>query len=82
MPDSANGQTNAFRHQQDGQVFKRKTFPQVPRQVIENPKTIETASGGRVMVDDRFAIVRKPNYVPDFFCPTVVSDYWVQKPVP
>ncbi|KAK9446802.1 ergosterol biosynthesis ERG4/ERG24 [Limtongia smithiae] len=67
MWDSANGQKNAFRHQQDGQVFKRKAFPQVPWQVIENPRTIETPSGGRIMVDGWFTIIRKPNYVPDMF---------------
>ncbi|KAK1565929.1 ergosterol biosynthesis ERG4/ERG24 family protein [Colletotrichum navitas] len=67
MWDSANGQKNAFRHQEKGQLVKRKTFPQVPWQAIENPKVIETDAGDRIMVDGWFAIIRKPNYVPDMF---------------
>ncbi|RMJ28578.1 hypothetical protein PHISP_00538 [Aspergillus sp. HF37] len=67
MWDSANGQKNAFRHKEKGQLIKRNTFPQVPWQAIENPKTIETDSGDRIMVDGWFAIIRKPNYVPDMF---------------
>ncbi|GAB7357364.1 hypothetical protein MBLNU459_g8310t2 [Dothideomycetes sp. NU459] len=67
MWDSANGQKNAFRHQEKGQLVKRNTFPQVPWQAIENPRVIETDAGDRIMVDGWFAIVRKPNYVPDMF---------------
>ncbi|KAK1975088.1 ergosterol biosynthesis ERG4/ERG24 family protein [Colletotrichum cereale] len=68
MWDSANGQKNAFRHQERGQlVVERKTFPQVPWRAIENPKVIETDAGDRIMVDGWFAIIRKPNYVPDMF---------------
>ncbi|EFQ35801.1 ergosterol biosynthesis ERG4/ERG24 family protein [Colletotrichum graminicola M1.001] len=67
MWDSANGQKNAFRHQERGQLIKRNTFPQVPWQAIEDPKVIETDTGDRIMVDGWFAIVRKPNYVPDMF---------------
>ncbi|KAB8067096.1 ergosterol biosynthesis ERG4/ERG24 [Aspergillus leporis] len=65
--DSANGQKNAFRHQEKGQLVKRNTFPQVPWQAIENPKIIETDTGDNIMIDGWFAIVRKPNYVPDMF---------------
>ncbi|KAJ5376425.1 hypothetical protein N7509_013311 [Penicillium cosmopolitanum] len=67
--DSANGQKNAFRHAEKGRFanLKRKTFPQVPWQAIENPKIIETDTGDNIMVDGWFAIVRKPNYVPDMF---------------
>ncbi|KAF3391444.1 hypothetical protein F1880_007384 [Penicillium rolfsii] len=67
MWDSANGQKNAFRHKEKGQLVKRNTFPQVPWQAIENPKTIETDTGDSIMVDGWFAIVRKPNYIPDMF---------------
>ncbi|KAF9872457.1 hypothetical protein CkaCkLH20_09954 [Colletotrichum karsti] len=67
MWDSANGQKNAFRHQEKGQLVKLKTFPQVPWQAVENPKVIETDVGDRIMVDGWFAIIRKPNYVPDMF---------------
>ncbi|QRD87606.1 putative C-14 sterol reductase [Aspergillus flavus] len=65
--DSSNGQKNAFRHQEKGQLIKRNTFPQVPWQAIKNPKVIETDTGDNIMVDDWFAIIRKPNYVPDMF---------------
>ncbi|KAJ0272538.1 hypothetical protein COL940_010412 [Colletotrichum noveboracense] len=67
MWDSANGQKNAFRHTERGQLVKRKTFPQVPWQAVENPKVIETDVGDRIMIDGWFAIIRKPNYVPDMF---------------
>ncbi|OQE93054.1 hypothetical protein PENNAL_c0006G09489 [Penicillium nalgiovense] len=67
MWDSANGQKNAFRHKEKGQLIKRNTFPQVPWQAIENPKTIQTDTGDHIMVDGWFAIIRKPNYVPDMF---------------
>ncbi|XP_044719843.1 ergosterol biosynthesis ERG4/ERG24 family domain-containing protein [Hirsutella rhossiliensis] len=67
MWDSANGQKNAFRHKEKGQLIKRNTFPQVPWQIIENPKTIKTDTGDHIMVDGWFAYIRKPNYVPDMF---------------
>ncbi|KAL6788798.1 ergosterol biosynthesis ERG4/ERG24 [Trichoderma sp. SZMC 28012] len=67
MWDSANGQKNAFRHKAKGQLMKRNTFPQVPWQSIDNPKTIKTDTGDQILVDGWFAIIRKPNYVPDMF---------------
>ncbi|KAJ5491513.1 Delta(24(24(1)))-sterol reductase [Penicillium diatomitis] len=67
MWDSANGQKNAFRHKTRGEFHKRNTFPQVPWQAIENPMTIRTDAGDDIMVDGWYAIIRKPNYVPDMF---------------
>ncbi|KFY02977.1 hypothetical protein O988_01746 [Pseudogymnoascus sp. VKM F-3808] len=67
MWDSSNGQKNGFRQMERGQLIRRKTFPQMPWQYIENPKAIETEAGDRIMVDGWFAIVRKPNYIPDMF---------------
>ncbi|KAL7953208.1 ergosterol biosynthesis ERG4/ERG24 [Trichoderma compactum] len=67
MWDSANGQKHAFRHKEKGQLMKRNTFPQVPWQSIDNPKTIKTDTGDPILVDGWFAIIRKPNYVPDMF---------------
>ncbi|KAF3899866.1 Delta(24)-sterol reductase (Ergosterol biosynthesis ERG4/ERG24 family protein) [Trichophyton interdigitale] len=67
MWDSANGQKNAFRHKERGQLIKRNTFPQVPWQAIENPKTIKTEVGDHLLIDGWFGIIRKPNYVPDMF---------------
>ncbi|KAK2055101.1 ergosterol biosynthesis ERG4/ERG24 family protein [Colletotrichum caudatum] len=42
-------------------------FPKCPWQAIESPKVIETDAGDRIMVDGWFAIVRKPDHVPDMF---------------
>ncbi|KAF3895112.1 Delta(24)-sterol reductase (Ergosterol biosynthesis ERG4/ERG24 family protein) [Trichophyton interdigitale] len=67
MWDSANGQKNSFRHKEKGQLIKRNTFPQVPWQTLENPRTISTDTGDHILVDGWFAIIRKPNYVPDMF---------------
>lgn len=67
MWDSSNGQKNSFRQQERGQLIKRKAFPHMPWTVIENPRVIETRAGDRIMVDGWFAIIRKPNYVPDMF---------------
>lgn len=67
MWDSANGQKNSFRHHEKGQLVKRNTFPQVPWQFLESPCVIETDVGDRILCDGWFAIVRKPNYVPDMF---------------
>jgi delta24(24(1))-sterol reductase len=67
MWDSSNGQKNSFRQQERGQLIERKAFPHMPWTVIENPRVIETKAGDRILVDGWFAIVRKPNYVPDMF---------------
>ncbi|KAB8253794.1 ergosterol biosynthesis ERG4/ERG24 [Aspergillus pseudonomiae] len=65
--DSANGQKNAFRHAEKGQLVKRNTFPQVPWQAIDNPKVIQTDTGDNILVDGWFALARKPNYLADMF---------------
>ncbi|KAF2630264.1 C-24(28) sterol reductase [Macroventuria anomochaeta] len=67
MWDSSNGQKNSFRQQERGQLIERKAFPHMPWTVIRNPRVIETKAGDRIMVDGWFAIIRKPNYVPDMF---------------
>ena len=65
--DTTNGQKNGFRQMERGQLVERKTFPQLPWQVIRNPKTIETDAGDRIMVYGWFGIVRKPGYPCDTF---------------
>lgn len=67
MWDTANSQKNGFRQMEKNQLISRNTFPQLPWQVIKNPKVIETKAGDRIMVDGWFGIIRKPNYVPDIF---------------
>lgn len=49
--DTANSQKNRFRHKERGGDFTRKTFPQLPWQVVENPRTIKTETGDSILVD-------------------------------
>lgn len=67
MWDTANSQKNAFRQMERGKLLRRNTFPQLPWQIVENPRAIKTRHGDRIMVDGWFKIVRKPNYPPDMF---------------
>ncbi|KAG8411090.1 C-24(28) sterol reductase [Metarhizium acridum] len=68
MWDTSNSQKNAFRQmERQGKLTKRNTFPQLPWQIVKNPRTLETQAGERILVDGWFGIIRKPNYVPDMF---------------
>jgi delta24(24(1))-sterol reductase len=49
--DTANSQKNKFRQQERGTDLKRKTFPQLPWQAVENPKTIKTETGDSLLAD-------------------------------
>ncbi|KAM7203738.1 Ergosterol biosynthesis ERG4/ERG24 family domain containing protein [Rhypophila sp. PSN 637] len=49
--DSCNGQKNSFRAMESGKFVKRNTFPQVPWQSIQNPKTIETGQANKILCD-------------------------------
>lgn len=49
--DTTNSQKNAFRHQERGNLVARKTFPQLPWQVVKNPKIIRTESGDAILAD-------------------------------
>jgi delta24(24(1))-sterol reductase len=49
--DTTNSQKNRFRHQERGTDLQRKTFPQLPWQIVKNPKTITTKSGDKIFVD-------------------------------
>lgn len=49
------------------QLLQRITFPQLSWQVVKNSNIVKTQAGDSVMVDAWFAIIRKPNRVPDFF---------------
>ena len=48
--DTTNSQKNRFRQEQSGRVLKRKAFPQLPWQTVENPKKIDTKEGP-ILVD-------------------------------
>ncbi|KAK2592590.1 C-24(28) sterol reductase [Conoideocrella luteorostrata] len=68
MWDTSNSQKNGFRQmERQGKLTKRNTFPQLPWQIVKNPKTLQNAAGDRILVDGWFGIIRKPNYVPDMF---------------
>ena len=49
--DTTNGQKNSFRQQIAGNLKRRKAFPQLPYQVIENPKYIKCKNGGYLLTD-------------------------------
>jgi delta24(24(1))-sterol reductase len=49
--DTTNSQKNRFRQQERGTMVFRKTFPQLPWQTLENPKTITTEAGSKILVD-------------------------------
>lgn len=49
--DTTNSQKNRYRQQERGTMVYRKTFPQLPWQTLENPKTITAADGSKILVD-------------------------------
>lgn len=65
--DQTNGQKNAFRAMEGGNQTKRHTFPALPWIYIENPKTIETPSGDKLLVDGWYGYARKIHYTCDAF---------------
>ncbi|KAK3326496.1 Delta(24(24(1)))-sterol reductase [Apodospora peruviana] len=65
--DSCNGQKNSFRAMESGKFVKRNSFPQVPWQSIENPKTIETNVGNKILCDGWYGLARKVHYTCDVY---------------
>ncbi|KAI0137954.1 ergosterol biosynthesis ERG4/ERG24 family-domain-containing protein [Hypoxylon sp. NC0597] len=65
--DQANGQKNAFRAMERGTLVKRNTFPALPWIYIENPKTIDTQTGDKILVDGWYGYARKLHYTCDAF---------------
>ncbi|KAK7012870.1 ergosterol biosynthesis ERG4/ERG24 [Favolaschia claudopus] len=69
--DCSMSQKSRFKMQTQGLTNFRKTFPQVPWCIIENPTYIQTAHGNRLLTSGWWAYSRKPNYVADWimsFC--------------
>ncbi|GJE98272.1 ERG4/ERG24 ergosterol biosynthesis protein [Phanerochaete sordida] len=64
--DTSNSQKSRFKMQSKGITEFRRTFPQLPRGTITNPKYIQTAHGNRLLIDGWWAYSRKPNYVADW----------------
>jgi delta24(24(1))-sterol reductase len=50
--DTTNSQKNRFRQQQRGHMLLRKTFPQLPWQTVQNPKTLRSKDGRHVILAD------------------------------
>ena len=49
--DTANSQKNRFRQWERGTLSRRTTFPQLPWQDLDNPKTIPTNQGVALLAD-------------------------------
>ncbi|THC90129.1 hypothetical protein EYZ11_010412 [Aspergillus tanneri] len=65
--DTTNSQKNRFRQQERGTMVSRNTFPQLPWQTVENPKTITAADGSKILVDGWYGKARKIHYTCDLF---------------
>ncbi|KAI5860300.1 ergosterol biosynthesis ERG4/ERG24 family-domain-containing protein [Durotheca rogersii] len=65
--DQANAQKNAFRSRERGNLKKRYTFPVLPWIYLENPNTIETQTGDRLLADGWYGYARKLHYTCDAF---------------
>ncbi|KAK3360022.1 Delta(24(24(1)))-sterol reductase like protein [Lasiosphaeria hispida] len=65
--DSCNSQKNRFRAAEKGKLVLRRTFPQLPWQTVENPKTIETGLGDKILVDGWYGLARKVHYTCDAY---------------
>lgn len=66
--DTTNSQKNRFRQQElGGPIPQRKAFPQLPWQVVENPRIIRTAAGDSILADGWYGYARKIHYTCDFF---------------
>ncbi|KAK2735301.1 C-24(28) sterol reductase [Myotisia sp. PD_48] len=65
--DTTNSQKNRFRQQQRGDMVLRNTFPQLPWQTVENPRTIVSKEGYPILVDGWYAYARKIHYTCDLY---------------
>ncbi|QQK42805.1 C-24(28) sterol reductase [Penicillium digitatum] len=65
--DTTNSQKNRFRQQERGTMVSRNTFPQLPWQTVENPKTLTAADGSKILVDGWYGKARKIHYTCDLY---------------
>ncbi|KAJ9113639.1 hypothetical protein QFC22_005947 [Naganishia vaughanmartiniae] len=64
--DISMAQKSAFKMQQQGVYVPRKSFPQLPGAVVDNPTFIETKHGNKLLTSGCWAYARKPNYAADW----------------
>ncbi|KAI0006572.1 ergosterol biosynthesis ERG4/ERG24 family-domain-containing protein [Xylariaceae sp. FL0662B] len=65
--DQCNAQKNAFRARERGTLQRRHTFPALPWSYLENPQTIDTDTGDKLLVDGWYGYARKLHYSCDAF---------------
>jgi delta24(24(1))-sterol reductase len=54
----------SFKMQQQGVYKPRKSFPQLPGAIVENPTYIETKHGNKLLTSGWWAYARKPVSTP------------------
>lgn len=64
--DTSQSQRNRFRMQLRGAYVRRRAFPQLPWGTLDRPRSLETASGSRLLVDGWWRWARKIHYTADF----------------
>lgn len=57
-------QKSHFKMQLDGNHNPRKTFPQLPWNTVKDPKYIDCANGGKLLISGWWAYLRKPVRLP------------------
>jgi len=69
--DSSLSQKIRFRMQQQGIDIARNAFPQMPWNVIQNPKYLKTECGSPLLIDGYWKYCRKPAYTADICMSTL-----------
>ncbi|RYN16431.1 Delta(24(24(1)))-sterol reductase [Alternaria tenuissima] len=65
--DTCNSQKNQFRQEERGVVDERTTFPYFKQGKIQNPRTIETSYGKKLLCDGWYGKARKIHYSCDIY---------------
>lgn len=63
--DTAQSQRNRFRMMERGTYVERRAFPQLPWGTLRSPRTLETRSGSKLLVDGWWRYARKIHYTAD-----------------